>query len=67
MDAAPLKGAACLNCSSLPFACPPQVDFLVGMITRSGLVELEDVEPFIKQFDTLDADGAPPTRRSYSW
>ena len=35
-----------------------KLEFVVGMITQLGLVEWDDIVPFIKQFDKLDEDGS---------
>ena len=35
-----------------------QFEFVVGMITKLGLVAEEDVAPFIEEFHSLDRDGS---------
>ncbi len=35
-----------------------KVEYVVGMLTRAGLVAMHDVEPFMLQFDKLDTDGS---------
>ena len=33
-----------------------RLEFVLGMLTKLGLVDWEEVEPFLKQFDELDTD-----------